>query len=116
MFLIITSNTHIWSFVKGYHVYKYYWALVIGEHLITKMETSNPVDKYTMSVNKDDLIVGHLPLGKNGKISKTIFYFFQADRYTAREVVITGKAINLGDGDVKQVPCTLKNNGKKVLV
>ena len=80
------------------------------------METSNPVDKYTMSVNKDDLIVGHLPLGKNGKISKTIFYFFQADRYTAREVVITGKAINLGDGDVKKVPCTLKNNGKKVLV
>ena len=63
--IIIASNTHIRSFVKGYNVSKHCWTPVIGQHLIKKMELSNPVDKYTVSVNKDDLIIGHLPLRKN---------------------------------------------------
>ena len=62
------------------------------------MESSNPVDKYAVSRNKDNLIVGHLPLDKNRKFSRTIFYFLGTYRYAKCEVVITRKAVNLGDG------------------
>ena len=112
--IIITQNTHTRSFVKGYHVYKHCLTPVLGQHLITKMEPSNPVDKYVVSVNKDDLIVGHLPLRKNGKFSMVI-YLLRADRYARCEAVITEKAMNLGDVDVMQIPCTLNITGKKAL-
>ena len=101
--IIITSSTHIRSFVKGYHVHKHWWIPVTEEHLITQAEPSNPVDKYAVGVNKNDLIVGHLPLSKNGKLSKTIFYSLRADRYATCKVVITGKIVDLGDGDCVQV-------------
>ena len=32
------------------------------------------------------------------------------------EVEITGKPVNLGDGDVKQVPCKLKSTGRSKFV
>ena len=47
--IIITSNTYIQCFAKGYHIYKHCY-------LITKIEPSNPVDKYTVSVNQEDLL------------------------------------------------------------
>ena len=43
--------------------------------------------------------MGHLPLGKSGNIIKTILYFLRADENSLSEVVITGKRVNLGDGD-----------------
>lgn len=43
---VIASNTHIQPFVRSNHVYKHCWTRVIGKHLITKMEPSNPVDKH----------------------------------------------------------------------
>ena len=41
--IIITSNTHIWSFAKGSHIFKHCFKPVIGEHLFTKIEPTNPV-------------------------------------------------------------------------
>ena len=41
--IITTSNTHIWSFAKGSHIFKHCFKPVIGEHLFTKIEPSNPV-------------------------------------------------------------------------
>lgn len=67
-------------------------------------------------VNKDDLIVGHLPLGKNEKLSMIILYFLRADRYATCEVVIAGKVVNLGRGDAMQVLCTSNITGKKTMV
>ena len=37
----------------------------IEEPLITKIEPSNPVEKYAVSVNKDNLIIGYWQLSKN---------------------------------------------------
>ena len=51
--IIITSNNHICSFVKGCTVFKQCWRISIGEYLIIKMEPSNSVNIYTVSVNKD---------------------------------------------------------------
>ena len=57
-----------------------------------------------------------LPLGKSGNITKTILYFLRADNYSLSEVVITGKPINLGDGDGMQVPGKLKFTGRTQFV
>ena len=38
-------------------------------------EPRNLVDKYAVSVQRDDEVVGHLMKGKSGRFAKTIFYF-----------------------------------------
>ena len=77
------------------------------------MEPDNVVDKYTVCVKKNNVTVGHLPLGKDGRFAKMIFYFLRADRYAECKVIITGKEVNLGDGEAMQVPCLLKTSGTK---
>ena len=59
----------------------------------------NLVDKYTVCVKKNNEIVEHLQLGKDGKFAKTVFYFLGADEYGSCAVLIKGKQVNLGDGD-----------------
>ena len=72
------------------------------------MEPDNVVDKYTVCIKKNNVIVGHLPLGKDGRFAKKIFYFLRANRYAECKVTITGKEVNLCDGEGMQVPCLLK--------
>ena len=111
--IIITSDTIVKSFVKGYHAYKDLWKPFINEELTTEMEPDNVVDKYAVCVKKKNVIVGYLPLGKDGRFAKMIFYFLRADRYTECKVIITGKEVNLSDGQGMQVPCLLKVSGTK---
>ena len=62
------------------------------------------IDKYAVAVKREGkVVVGHLPLGKNGKFAKMIFYFLRADHYGRCDVTVAGKAVNLGDGDGMQV-------------
>ena len=51
--------------------------------------------------------------GKSGHSAKTIFYFLRADKKNDCTVVATGKAINRGDGEGMQVPCTLNFKGHR---
>ena len=45
------------------------------------MESANVMDKCDVAVQiNDGKVVGHLPLGKSGKIAKSIFYFLKADK------------------------------------
>ena len=111
--VIVTSNMDIKSFVKGYHAYKNLWKPVINEQLSIAMEPTNVADKYAVCVKKSNIIVGHLPLGKSGRFAKTIFYFLRADSYAECNVKITGKAVNLGDGEGMKVPCLLNIVGRK---
>ena len=71
-------------------------------------EPSNPRDKYAVCVKKNECIIGHLPIDKTGNFAKTIFYFLRADKYIICGVEITGKPVNLGDGEGMAVPCKLK--------
>ena len=74
------------------------------------------MDKYAVCVKKENEIVGNLPLGKDGKFAKTVFYFLKADEYDSRNVLIKGKPVNLGDGDGMQVSCTLNFVGRKKFI
>ena len=69
-----------------------------------------------LAVKKNNVVVGHLPLGCSGKFAKTIFYFLRADEWDECKVIVTGKPINCGDGDGMQVPCLLKFHGQKSLI
>ena len=86
--IIITSDMIVKSFVKGYHAYKDLWKPFINEDLATALEPDNVV---VVCVKKKNAIVGHLPLGKDGRFAKMLFYFLRADRYAECKVKITGK-------------------------
>ena len=96
--IIITSDIMVKCFLKGYHAYKDLWKPFINEELTTEMEPNNVADKYAVCVKKNKVIVGNLPLGKDGRFAKMIFYFLRADRYAECKVIITGKEVNLGNG------------------
>ena len=64
--IVVLTNFDVDSFVKRYHEYKSVWTPKIGEILSTEREPGNLVDKYAVCVKKENRIVGHLPLGKDG--------------------------------------------------
>ena len=110
--IVVVTSTDIVSNIKGYHVYKSVWTPTLPEQADGEIESHNPVDKYAVAVKKDDKVVGHLPLGENGKFAKTVFYFLPADPYGECNITVTGKAVNLGDGDGMQVSCILHLSGQ----
>ena len=112
--IVAVTSTDIVSNIKGYYVYKSVWAPTLQEQVYGEIEPHNPVDKYAVTV--DEKVVGHLPLGENGKFAKTIFYFLRADPYGKCNITVTGKALNLGDGDGMQVPCILHLSRQKSMV
>ena len=112
----VVTSTDIVSNIKGYHVFKSVWTPTLQEQVHGEIEPHNPVDKYAVAVKKDEKVVGHLPLGENGKFAKTIFYFLRADPYGKCNITVTGKAVNLGDGNGMQVPCILHLSGQMSMV
>ena len=83
------------------------WTPIVQEQVYGEIEPHNLVDKYAVTVKKVEKVVGHLPLGGNGKFAKTILYFLRAEPYGKCNITVTGKAVNLGYGDGMQVPCIL---------
>ena len=75
--IAITTDRAVNSFVKSYNASKDLWKSFKNKQLTTAMEKDNVVDKYAVCVKKDDVIGGHLPHGKNGRLAKMIFYFLR---------------------------------------
>ena len=47
--------------VRGYHVYQTIWDTAVGEALECATEPLNEHERYSVAVEKDGVIVGHLP-------------------------------------------------------
>ena len=77
--IVLHSTLSIKSSVKGYHAYKDNWTPVMNEKSAALMEPDKEVDKYAICFKKENVAVGQLPLRKNGKFAKMIFYFLRAD-------------------------------------
>ena len=114
--IVLLVNFETPSYIKGYHEYQKIWTLFLQKELCGKMEPANPVDKYAVAVKKNNVVVGHLPLGCSGKFAKTIFYFLRADEWSECTVIVTGKPVNCGDGNGMQVAYLLKSHGQKSLI
>ena len=113
--IVVVTSIDIVSNIKGYHVYKSVWTPTLQEQVYGDIEPHNPVDKYAVAVKKDEKVIGHLPLGENGKFT-IIFYFLRADPCAKCYITVVGKAVNLGDGDGTQVPRILHLSGQKSMV
>ena len=61
---------------------------VINEQSTTQIKPNSVADKYSVFIKKSNIIVGHLPLGKNGWSKKEMFYFFCAESYAECNVNI----------------------------
>ena len=114
--IVLLVNFETPSYIKGYHEYQKIWTPFLQEELCGEMEPANPVDKYAVAVKKNNVVVGHLPLGCSGKFAKTIFYFLCANEWSECKVIVIGKPVNCGDGDGMQAPCLLKFHGQKSLI
>ena len=85
------------------------------------MDPDNVANKYAVCAKKKQLcncgnilfIVGHSPLGKNGRFANSIFYFLHAGSYSECNIIITSKEVNLGDGERMQVACLMSISGLK---
>ena len=65
--------------VMVFHVYKASWKSYVGEELRAVMQPNNLMDKFAVTVERNELgVVGHLPLGKSGKFAKTFFLFLES--------------------------------------
>ena len=100
------------SFVMGFHEYRKIWEPKSNEILEVKMEPTNKMDKFAVAVIKNKKIIGHLPLGKTGRFSKTIFYFLKCEYNDCKVKIVDGKAVNLCDGMGMRVPCLLLFRGQ----
>ena len=114
--IVLLVNFETPSYIKGYHEYQKIWTPVLQEDLCGEMEPAKPLDKYAVAIKKNNVLVGHLPLGYSGKFAKTVFYFVRAGEWSECNVIVAGKPVNRGDGDGMEVPCLLKFHGQKSLI
>ena len=61
------------------------------------MGPTNKMDKFAIAVIKNKFI-GHIPLGKTGRFSKTVFNFLKCEYNDCKVKIVDGKAVNLGNG------------------
>ena len=72
------------------------------------MEPANKLDKYAVAVKrKNGDEIGHAPLGKSGKFSKSVFYFLKSDKNHHCKINVTGNAIKAVGGHGMKVLCQL---------
>ena len=96
------------AFVMGYHVYKKNWTSFIGYEFQDFMGLTNKLDKYAVAVKgKDGDVIGHLPLVKSVKFSKTVFYCLKSDKNHHCKITVTWKATNAVGALGMKVLCEL---------
>ena len=95
------------SVVRGHHVYKSLWTPVLDETLTVLPEENNIHDRHSVTVMKDNEIVGHVPR----ELSRVQYHFLKHSGEVS--CVITGRR-KYGVG--LEVPCVYKMNGKPRLI
>ena len=87
-----------------------------GEILKARPELENGYDKYAVAVERCGDVVGHLSKGRPARFARTVSYFLRASNENCCRVEVTGKGVNLGDGEGLQIPCILHISAKAKFV
>ena len=69
------DSLHWDSVIHGHHVYKEIWTAFVGEVLRVEQETHNAQDCFTVTIVKDNTIVGHVPC----EVSHLVWHFIEHD-------------------------------------
>ena len=91
MSLVIVKEFETEAVIKGYQS-------ILGEHLSTRPESENEIDKYVVTVTKYAWVIDHLKKGKTAFITKTDFYFLRANPVNTGCMTVTGRRVNFGHG------------------
>ena len=75
------------------------WTPKNGEILKARPEPENQYDKYAVAVERCGDVVEYLSKGRSARFAKTISYFLRASNKNCCRVEVTGKRVNLGDGE-----------------
>ena len=105
--LVIIKEFDTEPVIKGYYAYMNDWSPILGENLSTRPEPESKNDKYAVAVTKDARVIGQLKKGNTVRYAKTVFYFLRANPMSTCCIIVTGKRVNFGDGQVLQIPCTI---------
>ena len=114
--ILLVKEYDLKTHIKGYHAYITKWTPTNGEILKARPEPESEYDKYAVPVERCGDVVGHLFKGKFARFAKTISYFLRAGNENCCRDEVTGKRVNLGDGEGLQIPCIPHFSGEAKFV
>lgn len=82
------------------HIWMDIWAPFVGEQLPLEREPANPHDRFAVTVDKDGLIIGHLPFNLAPIVSS-----FLTRSFNSGMAEVSGSNINRGGGYGLEIPC-----------
>ena len=84
------------------------WTPSLGGILQLKVEPTNPYDDFAVSIVKEGVVVGHVPLYVSGVVC-----FFLKRVGSIGFCEVTGSQVNRGVGLGLEIPCTYKFCGRQ---
>ena len=96
---------------KSYHAYTTKWNPKFGQFLKTWLEPENEFYKFAVAAEKCDVVDGHLSKRKTSRFAKTISFLLCKSNESPCKVEVTGKRVNLADGERLEIPCKLYFTG-----
>ena len=105
----VEASCYEWSsYIRGYHDYQSVWTPSLGEMLQLKVEPTNPYDDFAVSIVKEGVVVGHVPL----YVSRVVCFFLKRVG-SVGFCEVTGSQVNRGVGLGLEIPCTYKFYGRQ---
>ena len=114
--ILLVKEYDLKTHVKGYNAYMTKWTPKNREILKARPEPRNEYDKYVLQIERCGDVVGHLSKGRSVRFVKTVSYFLRASNENCYRVEVTGKRVNLGDGEGLEIPCILHISGEAKFV
>ena len=114
--IILVDEHNLKIRFKGFHAYMMEWTPKHGEILKAGPKPKNVYDKHAVVVEICGYAVRHFYKGRSTRFTKNVSYFLGASNENCCQVEVTGKRVNLGDGEGLQTPCILHFSGKAKFV
>ena len=92
------------------------WTRKNREILKAQPEPVNEYGKYAVAVERYGYVAGHLSKERSARFANTVSYFLRASNENCCRVEVTGKRVNLGNGEGLQIPCILHFSGEAKFV
>ena len=110
--ILLVKEHDLKTHVRGYHAYMTKWTPENGEILKVRPEPENEYDKYAVAAERCGDVVGHLSKGRSVRFAKTVSNFLRASNENCCRVEVTGKRVNLGNGEGLQIPYIFHFSGE----
>ena len=104
LLILLVKEYDLKTYIKDYRACMTKWTPKNGEILKARPEPENQYDKYAVAVERCGDVVGHLSKGRSARFVKTVSYFLRASNKNCCRVEVTGKRVNLGDGEGLRIP------------